>query len=89
MMIAIDVETRAETAATDIAGIAPPKTLIADVIEMTTAVIAEEDRATAQGKGTDHDLQIPSEGGTQSRNRHLPQSHAVRYHHKTISSAAK
>ena len=88
-MIAIDVETKAETAATDTAEIAQPKTLIADGIETTTAVIAEEDRATAQGKGTDHDLRIPNDGGTRSRNRHLLQSRAAHYHRKTINSVVK
>ena len=88
-MIAIDVETKAETAATDTVKIARPKTLIADGIETTTAFIAEEDRATAQGQGSDHGLQIPSYAGTQSRNRHLLQSHAAHYHHKTINSVVK
>ena len=88
-MIAIDVETKAETAATDTAGIAQLKTRIASVTETTTAAIAEGGRATAQGQGSDHDLQIPSDGGTQSRNRHLLQSHAAHYHHKTINSVVK
>jgi hypothetical protein len=88
-MIVTDVETRVEAAATDTAGIAQSKVLITDVIEMMAAAIAEDDRATAQGLGADQDLQIPSDGGTQNRSRHLPQSHAVRYHHKTINSVAK
>ena len=88
MMIAIDVEMKAETAATDIADIAHLRTVI-DATETTTAAIAEDDRATTQGKGTDHDLQTPSEGDTQSRNRHLLQSRAALCHRKTINSVAK
>jgi hypothetical protein len=88
-VIAIDVETKAETAATDTAGIAQLKTLTANVTETTTAPIVEDDRATAQGKGSDHDLQIPSDAGTQSRNRHLLQSHAAHCLHKTINSVVK
>ena len=88
-VIAIDVETKAKTAATDTVAIARLKTRIAVATEMTTVAIAEEDLATAQGKDTDHDPPIPSDEGTQSRNRHLLQSHAVRYPHKTINSVAK
>ena len=87
-MIVIDVEMKAETAATDIADIAHLRTLI-DATETTTAAIAEDDRAITQGKGTDHDLQIPSDAGTQSRNRHLLQSHAAHCLHKMINSVVK
>jgi hypothetical protein len=87
--IAIGVETKVETAAIDTAETTQLKTLIADATETTTAVIAGEDRAITQDKGTDHDLQFPNDGGTQSPNRHLLQSRAALCHHKTINSVAK
>jgi len=88
-MIATDAETTAETVTAESAEIAQPRILVAGTTETTTTAIAEEDRATAQGKGTDHDLQNPSDEGTQIQNRHLLQSRVALYHHKMINSVAK
>jgi hypothetical protein len=87
-MVAIDVEMKEKTAAIDTVGIAQPKTLTAGAIETTTAVIAEDDRETAQDKSTDHSLQIPSDEGTPSQSHHLPPSRVALYHHRTINFAA-
>jgi hypothetical protein len=60
-MVAIDAEMKAETEATGSVETAQMKTLTASVTGTTTAAIAEDDRETAQGKGTDHDLRIPND----------------------------